>query len=518
MQYAIYKNERLRRVLTSLLCFLLLLFMANIVVQNICVQKANASVALAVYLVEHGLAYLAVLLGISGVVYADMNSPGWSIQNPVDAFVSFVEQFYDDYMKQDIINFLESFQANGYTTYADIPQDIRQCFLDFARAQAEAINTNGEFGFENPWTGNVVATTTTGPIMVEYIPCNVGVGMQYTITRCDSSVFTGHATGTYPDQDGSVSNYFDRWQILYYGNDSSVNANQVEIQYYMRSNGSYGWQHLYSAPYPVTYNDETGEYSHLIIVVGDHSVSIYQDVNGTVEFKENLFPQQDREDRWTDFTGHSDVYMHVNNSTVNIVSADAGIITGDQVIDDGQAWREENAEVLEYPVIPPWVELGQETINLPTGIEDITGEGTTVGDVTAPLDTPTDYSPDTDYPYADTPVADIPADIPLETDGTWTQKLIKPFTAVKTKFPFSLPWDIKNILDYFDRYEEQAPEYEFSLSEFYLPSIKGSIGFDKTLSFNLDFLDPYLPFIRFMEIAIADLILIMWLLRHFVSG
>ena len=67
MQYEIYTNEKLRRVMVSLLCFLVLFLMANIVVQSIHQQEvyafAGAGTLLFEKLTVEIVPFLIMLLG-----------------------------------------------------------------------------------------------------------------------------------------------------------------------------------------------------------------------------------------------------------------------------------------------------------------------------------------------------------------------------------------------------------------------------------------------------------------------
>lgn len=118
-------------------------------------------------------------------------------------------------------------------------------------------------------------------------------------------------------------------------------------------------------------------------------------------------------------------------------------------------------------------------------------------------------------PYPGGGLGDLPVTIPDTVDGSKIPK-VRNYESLKERFPFSLPWDIQRIFDLFNKYASEPPKFEVNFGSFIVDS--SSHKREQTFEINLDWMQEYIPFIHVMELIVADLMLIMWILRHYVAG
>jgi len=504
-----------RKTGAVILAILVIFLMANIVVQCVNVPKVDASAALVALLTEYGLELLTSFLAVTGVVY-EFNTD-FGIGDFVSALVDFMQNYYTDYLEYDFQNFLDSFRSDGSITYNDIPADVRIAFLEFAETQSEAISIGGEFGYSDPITGSYVSTGEN--VDVTGIYSMTGLGATFTVKQVTSDLYSAfniqHNRAIFEDTDGSAENWWDRWEIKYSTVETDMDYQQLEIMGYINKNNISAYQYVRSNPIPI-YDNGVDDFSHLIIRLCDNwTVIVYQQTQAGIVYEEILDIEDIIDKQWV-FTGHTDVGMRLYNvCAIDVMSAAAGTITLNDVIDDGATWREEHEDELREEVVPPWTDVGTGTITIPVGgIEDITGEGVGVGDVTTPIDTTVDYP--VEYPDTMTGVGNVPLDIPNTVSGNWIENFNfdwSAFADVTKKFPLSIPWDIQRIFNLFDHYEAEPPVFEINLG-----SILPGVTEDQEYEITLEFLEPHIEFIRWMLWILAVMTFIVFLLKHYISG
>lgn len=480
MQYEMYTNEKLQRVIVSLLCFLLILLMANIIVQSIQVQEVYASPYVSalpydqwlLWLEQHAPEILTVLIGVGGMALDPTQI------NPVEAFGAYIYSVSEDPYNTipEIMNTIDSFTGNNCLAYNEIPWTYRSAVLDFVNDIWTGITGEGLY---------VVQGTSVQQGAFTGEGATINSPVEYPVSLSGGGTFL--VTGVTPGDAvlwrwwNPLSDDPPKWQISWnYYND----VPQLRVQYRTGIMNQYRY-------FPI--NNSFTFRPDGFYVDGINEIPAL----GDAVFQDDIVLR---------------LYRELDEPIVLTDLGTAYEISDTAVLDPGLDWRQENEDTLRREMVPPWIPLGREGIRVPDG--GVT-ENTRVGDVTVPLDVPVDYP--SDWPIeGDVPVVgDLPVDIPAEASGSWINKLLIPFEGMQDKFPFSLPWDIMRILRVFDHYEAVAPSFEIPYDMFLLSEYRGT---GRVFSFDFGVMQDYVEIIRFFELIIADLILIMWILRHYVSG
>ena len=449
----------------------------------------------------HPEAALAIMAAIGGI-YLSTETRGflprimdiWLATNP-----DITEQ-----EKYEIKKNIWKLDRDGYIYMADLTYWIRKPIFDLAQEIRLSIANDGKFTIEdiviteedlvNPEPG------TTQQYIVAVPQMGATSWTFYDTASCPEIL---HPPGAYDtsDTDGSYHDRLDAWRIHAYMYtlrlDYFTSAGD-QIRNYWNLNQNVFNDYWDGNPFSISLSDQGIYFNGELIVAAE----------------DLAYPDPVR------FTGHSDITIHTNAERIHVQAEipEPVEVQSEDMLNDGEDWAEDMGDQITGEVIDPETDLGNSMVVIPEGDPDqwVVGEISPANQSVLqpiPESMPDPYqAPD---PYPGGGLGDLPVDVPENTDSANIPR-VRNIEGFKDHFPFSLPWDIQRIFDLFNRYAATPPSFEVSLGDFIVDSSSQSSS--QTFEINLEWMQDAIPFIHTMEIILADLMLIMWILRHFVAG